>query len=286
MKILLSHYSAIEIKEARLEWQVSSEEFSVRGVQLPAAESLPFGITEVGFVNFETPQIENPMAAQLEVKLLDGERLIASTEQEIYVVPAPAQSGEGQLVFSPDLQEPLKKLGYSLTDDLSQARVAVVTKLDDSFRGFILRGGPVILLAENEDALQMHIPYVDIKEREDTAWQGDWASTFGWHRFEKIPTGGAVNFAFAGLTPEHIIGGFSPRDFAFNVYAGLFIGWLHRPVPTIARRSVGQGEVLISTFRLSRNLETNPLAMYLFAELMRLLKIPKDTHIDAFAGSQ
>src|SRR5215213_3850037 len=285
MKILLSHYSAIEIKEARLEWQVSSEEFSVRGVQLPASESLPFGITELGFVSFETPLVENPMAARLEVKLFDGERLIASTEQEIYVVPAPAQSGEGQLVFSPDLQEPLKKLGYSLTDDLSQARLAVVTKLDDSFRGFILRGGQVVLLAENEDALQMHIPYVDIKEREDTAWQGDWASTFGWHRFEKIPTGGTVNFAFAGLTPEHIIGGFSPRDFAFNVYAGLFVGWLHRPVPTIARRSVGQGEVLISTFRLSKNLETNPLAMYLFAELMTLVKTSEAPALEEFTGS-
>ncbi|MGZ9165638.1 MAG: hypothetical protein ACXW4U_10715 [Anaerolineales bacterium] len=81
-----------------------------------------------------------------------------------------------------------------------------------------------------------------------------------------------VNFAFAGLTPEHVIGGFSPRDFAFQVYAGLFVGWLHKPVLTIARRSVGEGEVLISTFRLAKNLTSNPLAMYLFAELMALVK--------------
>ena len=131
----------------------------------------------------------------------------------------------------------------------------------------------------------MHIPYVDIKEREETAWQGDWANTFGWHRFKNIPTGGTVNFAFAGLTPEHIIGGFSPRDFAFKVYAGLFVGWLHRPVPTIARRSVGQGEVFISTFRLSKNLETNPLAMYLFAELMRLVKTSEAPVLEEFTGS-
>jgi hypothetical protein len=272
MKILFSHYSPIEIKEPMLVWQVSSEGFVANGVQLPALGCSPFGITELGMVSFGTPQVENPTAVRLEVNLFDGERLIASTEGEIYVFPELSACGEGQLVFSPELQAPLKKLGYSITDDLSQARVAVVTQLDDTFRTFILRGGRVLLLAESEDAIQMHIPHVDIEEREDTAWQGDWASSFGWHRFEKIPTAGTVNFAFAGLTPEHIIGGFSPRDFAFNVYAGLFVGWLHKPVPTIARRHIGEGDVLISTFRLSRNLGGNPLAMYLFAELMILMK--------------
>ncbi|HET7713629.1 MAG TPA: glycoside hydrolase family 2, partial [Patescibacteria group bacterium] len=103
----------------------------------------------------------------------------------------------------------------------------------------------------------------------------DWASAFGWHRFDKLPTGGTVNFAFAGLTPEHVISNFSSHDFAFDVYAGLFVGWLHKPVPTIARRRAGQGEVLVSTFQLSRNLKTNPLAMYLFAELMTLIRPPK-----------
>ena len=64
---------------------------------------------------------------------------------------------------------------------------------------------------------------------------------------------------------------YAPRDFALDVYAGLFVGWLHKPIPTIARKRVGRGTLLISTFRLARNLETNPLAMYLFGELMTLI---------------
>lgn len=272
MQILFSHYSVTNIKEPMLVWEVTSDGFSARGAQLPAAECTSFGITDLGFVRFETPLVKDPVVARLEFKLFDDERLIASTDQEIYIFPEPSPSGDGLPVFSPDLRVPLGKLGCSITDDLSQAKVAIVTKLDDSFRSFILRGGRVLLLAEYEDALQMYIPHVEIKERKDTAWQGDWASSLGWHRFEKIPTGGTVNFAFAGLTPEHVISGFVPRDFAFNVYAGLFVGWLHKPVPTIARRWLGEGEVLISTFRLSKNLGSNPLAMYLFAELMRLVK--------------
>jgi hypothetical protein len=116
----------------------------------------------------------------------------------------------------------------------------------------------------------MHVPGLDIEERDESPWQGDWASSFGWHRFDDLPTGGVVNFAFAGLTPEHVISKFSARDFAFNVYAGLFVGWLHKPVPTIARRRMGKGEVFVSTFRLTKHLESNPLAMFLFAELMKL----------------
>jgi hypothetical protein len=275
VKVSFSHYSLVEIKEVVLEWEITSNGAVVSGVQLFAGEPSPFGVTELGFLSFETPKVEQPTMVRLELKLFSGERLIASTEQEIYVFPELTPSGESQPVFSPELQSPLEKLGYSITDDLSQSQVAVVTVLDDSLREFILRGGRVLLLAEDEDALQIHIPGLDIEAREDTAWQGDWASSFGWHCFDKLPTGGTVNFAFAGLTPEYVICNFSARDFAFNVYAGLFVGWMHKPVPTIARRRAGQGEILVSTFRLSKNLKTNPLAMYLFAELMTLMGPPR-----------
>jgi hypothetical protein len=68
-----------------------------------------------------------------------------------------------------------------------------------------------------------------------------------------------------------VIHGFAPRDFVLDVYAGLFVGWLHKPIPTIARKRVGSGELLISTFRLAKNLDTNPLARHLFRELLNLL---------------
>ena len=280
IKVLFSHYSSMNIEDAVLEWEATSDGLVGRGVYLRPGESSRFDVTELGIVSFETPRVEKPTRVRLELKLFAGEHLIASTEQEIYVFPELLSSNGGQTVFSTELRSPLEKLGYSVTDDLSRTKVAVVTVLDDTLREFVLRGGQVLLLAEDEDALQMHIPGLKIKEREGTVWQGDWASSFGWHRFDKLPTGGVVNFAFAGLTPEHIISGFSSRDFAFNVYAGLFVGWLHKAVPTIAKRHVGQGEVLISTFQLAKNLDNNPLAMYLFAELMTLIKTPKHNRLE------
>jgi hypothetical protein len=279
IRISFSHYSPLEIHEAVLGWEILSNELVVGGGQLPVGECSPFGVTELGIVSFETPQVGHPTRAQVKLNLTRGERLIASTEQEIYVFPDISPSAGDLPVFSPQLQASLERLGYSTTDDLSQAKAAVVTVLDDTLREFILRGGRVLLLAESDDALQIHIPGLDIEPREGTPWQGDWANSFGWHRFENLPTAGTVNFAFTGLTPEHIICNFVPRDFALNVYAGLFVGWLHKPVPTIARRQAGQGEVLVSTFRLSKNLESNPLAGYLFAELMTLMEAPKARHM-------
>ncbi|HSL28993.1 MAG TPA: family 1 glycosylhydrolase [Anaerolineales bacterium] len=275
MKISFSHYSPLEIEDAVLHWEVLGEDGIVSSGQRSVGACSSFDVTDLGILHFETPRAESPSTARVEIKLFQGEDLIASTDQEIYLFPQLVPSGAGQQVYAPELKTSLEKLGYAITDDLSRAAMAVVTVLDDSLREFTLRGGRVLLLAESEDALQMHIPHLDIKEREETVWQGDWANSFGWHRFDNLPTGGIVNFAFAGLTPELVIRNFSSREFAFNVYAGMFVGWLHKPVPTIARRRAGQGEVLVSTFRLSKNLEMNPLAMCLFAELVRLVQAPQ-----------
>ena len=272
VETLLSHYSAINMKDVILQWEVIQNESTLRVGQIYVGNCAPFGVTQLGRVSFEVPPVEHPTSLRIELKLYSDNVLLADNQQEILAFPNITSSAHGITVYAPEFQAQLEKLGYPVTSNLSEAQIAVVTVLDDRYREFLLRGGRVVLLAEHGTALQMHIPGLDITGRQNTAWQGDWASSLGWHRFEKLPTGGVVNFAFAGLTPEYVISRFMPRDFAFHVHAGLFVGWLHKPVPTIARRKVGQGDVLVSTFRLSRNLETNPLAMYLFAELMALIK--------------
>jgi len=278
MKVLSSHYSVLDINDAVLKWVVICDQLSVNSGQLVVGECASFGVTELGVVSFSVPQTEKPTKAQLELHLVSGEKLIAKTEQEFYFFPSapPAPVSEGRaLVYSPQFRHTLEQWGLTVVDDLSQANLAVVSMLDDSHREFLLRGGRVLLLAEKDDALQTHIPPLHIATRDGTPWQGDWASSLGWHRFESLPTGNVVNFAFADLTPEHVIHGFSPRDFALDVRAGLFVGWLQKPIPSIARKRVGRGTLLISTFRLAQNLETNPLAGYLLSELMEFVRMPK-----------
>jgi hypothetical protein len=270
VSVLFSHLSEINTRMAVLQWKIHLGEKAVEHGEIAAGECTPFEITELGQACFNAPAVDQPEAARLELNLLNEERLIASTEQELYIFPELSSIGDNFPVFAPEFHPLLEKLGYTLTEDVAKAQVAVVTTLDDSLRDYILHGGRVLLLAESKSALQMYIPNLEIKAREETVWQGDWANSLGWHLFDHLPTGRIVNFAFAGLTPEFVLGKFVPRDFAFDVYAGLFVGWLHKPMPVVARRRVGQGEVLVSTFRLSRHLASNPLAQYLFAELVKL----------------
>jgi hypothetical protein len=228
-------------------------------------------VTELGVVSFETPKVELPTKAQLELRLVNSGNVVAATEQEFYIFPDASVQANGRRVYAPAFREELERLGCSMADDLSQADMAIVTTLDDPCRDFLLRGGKILFLAEDDQALQTYIPGTAIAPRRGTPWQGDWASSFGWHRFASLPTNHVVNFAFADLTPEHVIHGFAPRDFALEVHAGMFVGWLHKPIPTIARKRLGRGELIISTFRLAKNLETNPLAKHLLCELLKLI---------------
>ncbi len=289
MEIIFSHYSPVEIKEAVLSWEVSGPELPVISDQLSVGQTVAYQVNELGVVRFDIPHVHHPTRARLNLRLVSAEKVITASEQELYVLPsdvvlleehwdpvwggsqAAAKRKRGKPVYAPEFQPTLEHLDYEVVDDLSHTDVAVVTTLDDACREFLLQGGRVLMLAEADDALQTYIPGIGIGPRNGTSWQGDWASSFGWHRFESLPTDHVVNFAFADITPDHVIHGFTPRDFALDVFAGLFVGWLHKPIPTIARKRVGRGELLISTFRLTKNLETNPLAKYMFYELLRLI---------------
>jgi hypothetical protein len=281
LRVMFSHYSGIEIKDAVLTWELVGHDLPALSDQFLVDEIVAYQVNELGVVRFDIPHVHHPRRARLKLRLFSGETVITAAEQELYVFPTDIALRAGtqdaaktqgiNTVHAPEFHRQLEQLDFSPAEDLSRADVAVVTTLDDACREYLLQGGRVLLLAEADDALQTHIPGIGIEPRTGTPWQGDWASSLGWHRFEDIPSGNVVDFAFADLTPEHVIYGFSPRDFALDVFAGLFVGWLHKPIPTIARRRVGRGELLISTFRLSKNLETNPLARYLFAELILLL---------------
>jgi hypothetical protein len=271
VEVLCSHYSSSEITDSALEWEIVANNLSLSGGGAAINQCIPYRITKLGSVRFEAPRVDAPTKAKLKLRLINQENLIGTAEQEIYLFPPNERLPRLKAqIFSREFQNSLEKLGGSIVDDLASADFAVTTTLDDSFRDFILRGGKVLFLAEREDAIQTHVPGLSVMPRNGTVWQGDWASSFGWHRFPGLPTDGVVNFAFTGLTPEHVLYGFTPLDFAFDVYAGLFVGWLHKPVPTIARRRMGEGEVLVSTFRLAQNLDNNPMAMYLFHELLHL----------------
>jgi hypothetical protein len=148
----------------------------------------------------------------------------------------------------------------------------VVETLTDRWRSYLQRGGRVLWLAETPDAYQTHLGSWGLAARHGRSWQGDWASSMSWIRqdriFQDLPTGGVVDFAFADLTPETVIVGLTPRDFAANVHSGLFVGWVHHVVALVAERRVDKGRLTACTYRLREHLGEHPVATIMMQDMI------------------
>jgi hypothetical protein len=171
----------------------------------------------------------------------------------------------------PRLSARLAGMGYELVDETA-ADLVVVEKMTDELRWYVQNGGRVLWLAEQPESQQAHLGSISIAQRHGRSWQGDWASSMSWIRQDKmfgdIPSGGTVDFAFADLTPETVIVGLTPRDFAANVHSGLFVGWLHHVVALVAERPIDRGRLMICTYTVRDHLGTNPVASIMMRDLI------------------
>ncbi len=274
VRIALSHFSTADLRGCRVEWFLDlwpdiSGTFDGLG---PSRAHL----TPVGTVAFAVPSLPKGVRARLELRLraADG-RELSRNHHEMYFFPRrsmqlPIRVHAPQ---SPRLSARLGDLGYEMTDDAEHADLVVVETLTDSWRSYAQHGGHVLWLAERADSYQTHLGQWGVAEREGRSWQGDWASSMSWLRqdrlFGGIPTGGLVDFAFADLTPNAVLVGLNPRDFASRVHAGLFVGWVHHVVALVAERPVDRGQVMACTFRLREHLGQHPVATILMDDMIR-----------------
>jgi hypothetical protein len=275
--LTLSHFSSLNLGPGcRLEWYL--EEWpEIHGTFEDLAPKHA-QIIPVGTVVFEAPKLDRSMRARLAFRFVDAEGTeVTANHHELYFFPRAGMRSRALLSAPPELKEQLESLGYELTDDLSRADVAIVTTMTDELRWYVQNGGRVLWLCESDQAQQAYLGTVNIMPRKGRTWQGDWASNFNWIRqdqmFQEIPTDHCVDFAFADLTPEYVISGLSPRDFASDVHSGLFVGWLHHTVALVAERRLSNGRLLISTYRLREHIGTHPVATIMLDDMIRHLTV-------------
>jgi hypothetical protein len=211
--------------------------------------------------------------------------LVTRNHHELYFFPraeSPARHIRLAVPGLPRLAARLAGMGYELTDPDS-ADLVVVESMTDELRWYAQNGGRVLWLAEESDSGQTHLGNLSIAQRHGRSWQGDWASSMSWIRQDKIfggiPSGGTVDFAFADLTPETVIVGLTPRDFAANVHSGLFVGWVHHLVALVAERPIDRGRVMICTYRLRDQLGSHPVATLMMRDM--IARIAKPAEVDA-----
>ncbi len=274
VRLGLSHFSTLELRDCRIEWFLDSHD-QIRG------SFDNFGpnrarLTTAGTVAFTVPAVPRGMRVRLELRLraADG-RELSRNHHELYFFPRrPAPPPlRLHLPEAPRLSARLNDLGYETIGEPERAELVIVETLTDGWRQYAQMGGHVLWLAERPDSYQTHLGTWSVAARAGRTWQGDWASSMSWLRqdrlFTGIPTGGTVDFAFADLTPDAVLVGLSPRDFATQVYAGLFVGWVHHAVALIAERRVDAGKLMACTFRLWEHLGQHPVATILLEDMIR-----------------
>ncbi|MCS7056701.1 MAG: beta galactosidase jelly roll domain-containing protein [Thermoflexales bacterium] len=274
IKLALSHYTQHDLSGSRLEWRLTGFPKISGVVNDLSPES--FTVTDAGAITFEAPNVKRGTRARLSLQLVTRSGAVAARNYlDFYFFPrlsAPTLS-----VYAPEHADALRALGYTQAEDATQADVVVAGTMTETWREHLLRGGRVLWLAESDDAQQTWLTDLRLASRARAGLRGDWASSFSWIRhdamFRDIPTDGVVDFAFADLTPEHVILGVHPFRWPRDVHAGIFVGWIHKNAALVAEQRVGRGRMIVCTFRLRDHLASHPVAAVMLRDMvMRLAR--------------
>jgi hypothetical protein len=255
-----------------------------------------------GDLRFPAPSVSTPTAFRLHLELIGsaGEAL-ARNELDLYVYP-PALRGalhpRRLHLIGPDnrvveLAGILRELGYSLTAEWRQADASVSLGFSEASREIVRGGGRVLGLIEDVGNVAADLGSLAVIEREGTGYAGDWASSFAWVSPERlphrVPSGPRLDWAFASVAPDQVLGGLKAEAIGREALAALFLGWLQKPVSlAIVREAAdlepnagvlpeGQpsGRALLTTLRLAQprgsRLGEDPAATILFHDFVDYL---------------
>jgi hypothetical protein len=277
VRLGLSHFSSADLRGARVEWHLDIAP-EIRGT-LEGVTPERAQLTNLGTSVFVVPRTDRPVRARLELRLVSaGGETVTGNHHELYFFPRLETEERPVRLAAPGLPRlgaRLAGMGYEMVDEPAAADLVVAERMTDELRWFVQNGGRVLWLADSPDSNQAHLGPVSIAQRHGRSWQGDWASSMCWIRqdrmFGDIPSGGTVDFAFADLTPESVIVGLSPRDYAANVHSGLFVGWVHHIAALVAERPIDKGRIMICTYRLRDHLGSHPVATIMMRDMVRRL---------------
>ena len=275
IQMAVSQYSGRDLSNSRIDWSVEGTSL---GGTFDKVSPVQADVVKLRPIKFKVPNVSKSRRARLNMKLVTNgnNKVVAKNYIDLYFFPrSSAKPTTKAKVYAPAHGEALKKLGYTLVNKQEQADVVVTGHLTEELRQYLLQGGRVLWLAETDDAQQTPLAGyygAHVAPRKGSPWSGDWASNFNWLNqdvlFKDIPTNGTVDFAFADLTPEHVIHGVHPYYYQTDVHSGLFLGWIQKAVALVSERNIGRGKLMISTYRLKDHLTKHPVADVLVRDLL------------------
>jgi hypothetical protein len=261
-------------------------------------ERIPVGrieapsVLDLESVDMPVPTFDEPSLRRVSFDLRDsGGKLLAHNHLDLAVHPRrPRPAHARQLVWSPDedIRQRMQALGYAPARALEEATLVVSRNHDKAIADHVRQGASLLLLPEDEMTLYPFFPHwqaVKVQARRGTLWAGDWASSFAWMRrsgpFAPFPSGPLLDDTMDRVLPEYVISGCNLLDFQARVFAGLVVGWIHKPVALGVERSYGRGRLVATTFRLLRDAPSaDPTATVLLDSLVDLAMEARSPRIE------
>ncbi len=123
----------------------------------------------------------------------------------------------------------------------------------------------------------MRLPAGAIAARRNTHWEGDWATSFSWLNksgpFAALPGRPLLEMEYADIMPDAVFAGLPAWAFVSHSWAGLALGWIHKPASLLATMPYGNGQLAVTTFKLnSQTLANNVVAQALLDGILQLLQ--------------
>ncbi|MGO4707018.1 glycoside hydrolase family 2 protein [Microvirga sp. 2MCAF38] len=277
LQISIAHGAGPVLEGCKLEISLggNNKRLSVPRLEAPC-------VVDLGDVEMHVPEPSDPELRRIGMELRTSEGLlIAQNHVDIAVHTKrgfPEREKHLVFAFDEDLRERFATLGYGIARDLQEANIVVSHHHDKDVADHVRKGASLLLLPEDEMNLYPFFPHwqnVRVKQRDGTLWRGDWASSFAWLRraghFASFPSGPLLDETMDRVLPTHVISGCNLLDFQARVFAGLVVGWIHKPVALGVERSYGRGRIVASTFRLFRDAPlADPTATILTDSLLEL----------------
>ncbi|CAN5545682.1 hypothetical protein BH10CHL1_BH10CHL1_26270 [soil metagenome] len=215
--------------------------------------------------------------------LADNGNVLANSQIALAAVKPPVPQQKLLVLNDTALATVLGQLGYSVVTDATavealQDAIVVAHYYTQDLQDAIQSGARLLLLADTDFNLaetRARLPVGSVVARSGTIWQGDWATSFSWLKkqgpFAHLPGGPLLEMEYAEIMPDAVITGVPAWIAREHNWAGLALGWIHKPVSLLTKVSYGRGTMVLTTFKLSaETLVDNVVAQGLFAGLVAL----------------
>lgn len=207
----------------------------------------------------------------------DGNPLAHNVVEVACVAPV-VPSQPLYVVDDPALAVALSAQGYTVVDTPAPEVLWVAHHYTLALQEAVQRGAHLLLIAGPDFSKavdSIRLPIAGVIAREQTHWQGDWATSFSWLKkqgpFAHLPGNPLLEMEYASLMPDAIIVGMPAWGYGDRSWAGLALGWIHKPVSLLLKAPYGDGQITVTTFKLTATaVQENAMAQALLQGVVNL----------------